>query len=332
MPRICSQISETAHIGIRCNLEHQRAERAFRVGMQFHVVAVVHIGGVDCGKVHRRRKITHYCVQQELHSLVLVGRSAGCRYYFHTNGTRAQRAYNLFLCKGGGVFEVLLHEGVVAFDRLFQQVVPPGLYLVFHILGHFLLNPVDEFVAVVVVKCLAADEVDNSLEIFFRTDGQADGNRGCAKLELDILDTAEEICTHAVHLVHVRYLRHAVFVGLAPYSLGLRLHLADCVERGHSTVQHAERTLHLYGKVHVARSVYQIDLKDLACIMPESCGGGGGNGDTPFLLLDHPVHGGSTVVHLTDLMRLARIEQDTLGCGGLSGIDVGHNADVAGEM
>jgi len=34
-------------------------------------------------------------------------------------------------------------------------------------------------------------------------------------------------------------------------------------------------------------------------------------------------------VHLSDAMRLSRIEQDALGRSGLAGIDVGHDADVS---
>ena len=33
---------------------------------------------------------------------------------------------------------------------------------------------------------------------------------------------------------------------------------------------------------------------------------------------------------LTDLVVTAGIEQDTLGCGGFTGIDVGHDAEVSG--
>src|SRR3546814_946526 len=40
-------------------------------------------------------------------------------------------------------------------------------------------------------------------------------------------------------------------------------------------------------------------------------------------------HGGGTVVHFTDLVADAGVEQDALGRGGLAGIDVGHDAEVA---
>jgi len=54
--------------------------------------------------------------------------------------------------------------------------------------------------------------------------------------------------------------------------------------------------------------------------------------DAPLLLLDHPVHRGGAVVHLTNLVALAGVEEDPLGRGGLTGIDVGHDADVAGSF
>ena len=62
--------------------------------------------------------------------------------------------------------------------------------------------------------------------------------------------------------------------------------------------------------------------------MPESCGRGRGDGDAALLLLLHPVHGRSAVVHFADLMRLAGIIEDALGRRRLSGIDVGHDAEI----
>src|SRR5690606_16220632 len=49
----------------------------------------------------------------------------------------------------------------------------------------------------------------------------------------------------------------------------------------------------------------------------------------PLLLLIHPVHGGGTFVGLTELVAAARVIKDALGEGGLAGIDVSHDADVA---
>ena len=39
---------------------------------------------------------------------------------------------------------------------------------------------------------------------------------------------------------------------------------------------------------------------------------------------------GGTLVGFANLVVDARVEQDTLGSGGLTGIDMGHDADVSG--
>ena len=47
--------------------------------------------------------------------------------------------------------------------------------------------------------------------------------------------------------------------------------------------------------------------------MPFQSGGGSGlDRDATLLLLLHPVHGGGAVVHFTDLVALAGVEQDAL--------------------
>ena len=64
-------------------------------------------------------------------------------------------------------------------------------------------------------------------------------------------------------------------------------------------------------------------------VAPETGGGGGRDGDAALLFLDHPVHGGSAVVHLADLVRDAGVIEHALGDRGLAGVDVRHDADVA---
>ena len=76
------------------------------------------------------------------------------------------------------------------------------------------------------------------------------------------------------------------------------------------------------------RSVDQVDLVLVTCVVPVGGGSSRGDGNTALLLLNHPVHGSSAVVYLTDLVRQTRVEQDTLRGGRLTGIDVRHNADV----
>src|SRR5690606_28604271 len=90
-------------------------------------------------------------------------------------------------------------------------------------------------------------------------------------------------------------------------------------------VEHAQRPLHLDGEVDVTRGVDEVDL----VVAPEAGGRGRGDGDAAFLLLRHPVHGGGAVVDLTELVVDPGVEQDPLGGGRLTGVDVRHDADVA---
>src|SRR5690606_22220049 len=110
-----------------------------------------------------------------------------------------------------------------------------------------------------------------------------------------------------------------------PNLLGLRLDTFLAVEDGDGTVEHTQRTLHLNSEVDVAGCVDDVDL----VVVPEGGGSSRGNSDTPLLLLLHPVHRRRTLMGLTELVVDPGVEQDPLGGGGLTGVDVGHDADVS---
>ncbi len=139
-----------------------------------------------------------------------------------------------------------------------------------------------------------------------------------------------EIGADAVHLVDKGNARDAIFVGLAPYGFGLGLDASHRVEHGHRTIQYSQRAFHFYRKVHVARRIDNVDAVHLVEPLPGSSGGRGRNRDSALALLLHPVHRGSAFVDFADLISHTRIEQDALGDGGLTGIDMRHDPDVAG--
>ena len=56
------------------------------------------------------------------------------------------------------------------------------------------------------------------------------------------------------------------------------------------------------------------------------------NGDAALLLLLHKIGGRGAVVHLADLMNFACQFQNSLGGGGLAGVNVGKNADVSVQV
>src|SRR4029079_3166000 len=110
-----------------------------------------------------------------------------------------------------------------------------------------------------------------------------------------------------------------------PRGHGLGLGAGDAVEDRDGAVEDAQRTLDLGGEVDVPGGVDDVDL----VVLPPAGRRRGRDRDAALLLLLHPVHRGCALVDLTDLVGDAGVEQDPLGGGGLTGIDVRHDADVA---
>ena len=138
----------------------------------------------------------------------------------------------------------------------------------------------------------------------------------------------EEVGTDAVVLVDIGDTGNAVAACLTPNGLGLGLNACDCVEDCDSTVENAKGTLDLSGEVDVARGVDDLEAVLDIVLLPEARGSSGGDGYTALLLLNHPVHGGSALMNLTDLMGFTRVVENTLGRGGFARVNVGHNTDV----
>ena len=63
--------------------------------------------------------------------------------------------------------------------------------------------------------------------------------------------------------------------------------------------------------------------------VPKAGGGRRGDGDAALLFLRHPVHGRRAVMHFTQLVADPGVKQNPLGGGGLAGIDMRGDADVA---
>src|SRR5699024_420936 len=108
------------------------------------------------------------------------------------------------------------------------------------------------------------------------------------------------------------------------------------------TVQNTQRTFYLNGEVHVAGGVDDVDPMPVLLglggiaqqfrVAPVAGGRSRSDGNTTLLLLRHPVHGSRAIVRFTDLVVNTSVIQDTLGGGGLAGVDVRHNADVSGHF
>src|SRR5690606_3127284 len=106
-------------------------------------------------------------------------------------------------------------------------------------------------VVVVPVDRLHLDQIDLTSKVFLRANRQLKRNRGMTQALLDLSDDAQEVGTLTVHLVDVDDTRHAVLVGLTPYSFGLRLHTGSTAEHDDSTIEDTQRALHFNGEVNV---------------------------------------------------------------------------------
>src|SRR5690606_1246142 len=176
------------------------------------------------------------------------------------------------------------------------------------------------------------DQVDNAPEIIFCTDRQLQGYSVAAKPLLHLLAHVEKIGSGAVHLVDKTDTRNLVIVGQSPVGFRLRLNAVDGAEQKYQPVKHTQRPVYLYGKVDVTRCIDDIYMVFVSAIVPEHGRGRGSNGDTPLLLLRHPVHGRSAIVHFAYLVADTSIIQDALRSRGLSRVNMGSDTNIPGVI
>jgi ribonuclease PH len=180
-------------------------------------------------------------------------------------------------------------------------------------------------------RSFTSPEVDHAFEFFLRADRQLDRHRIGLQTVLDLIEYAHEIGALPIHLVDEREARHAVLVRLAPDGFGLRLHTTDRAIDHARTIEHAHAALDLDREVDVSRRVDDVDAmlgKRQVHSLPERRRRRRGDRDAALLLLLHPVHGRRAVMHFTDLVVDAGVEQDALGGRGLAGVDVRRDTDV----
>ncbi|MNQ95828.1 hypothetical protein D3C85_1114020 [compost metagenome] len=174
-------------------------------------------------------------------------------------------------------------------------------------------------------------QIDDALEAVFSADWHHDGHRVGLQAVLQLVVDLEEVGAGTVHLVHEGQTWHFVLVSLTPYRFRLWLHAADCTVNHAGAIQHAHRTFHFNGEVNVAWGVDDVDVVswEVVChAFPEARNSSRGNRDTALLLLCHPVGGGSAIMDFAQLVVHACVEQDALGRGRLTCIDVSGDTDI----
>ncbi len=197
-----------------------------------------------------------------------------------------------------------------------------GLFL--HVVGNRAVLPL---LAHAIRRPVVSDhryEVDYTVEVLLAPDRKLDHDRTTVETVLDHAYAAVEVGAGTVHLVDEADTRNAVTVCLTPDGLGLRLDPGNGVEYCDGTVENSKGTLDLDREVNVTGGVDDVDPVTL----PVTGRRRGRDRDAALLLLDHPVHDGSTLVNLTDLVGLTGVIEDALGRRRLPGVDVRHDPDV----
>ena len=327
--RVHTEEAQTAHIGVGHDLEGQCGE-GLVVG-SVTVLLLLGLGvdtpdGLDIGGSGH---IVHHGIQQLLDAFVAVGRTAGDRHHFHSQRGLTDGGTDL----GSGdllTLQIHLHDLIIEHGNGVQQLLTILVGQVHHVLRDGLHTHILAQLIVVDIS-IHLHQIDDTLEGILLPDGQLDGHGVALQTIMDHVQHVIEIGAGDVHLIDVHHPGNMIVIGLTPHRLRLGLHTAFGAHHGDRTVQHTQRTLHFHSEVHVTGGVDDVDtgLRKLVLgTLPVAGGSGGGDGDTTLLLLLHPVHGSRTLVRFTDLVVDAGVVQNTLGRGGLSCINVGHDADI----
>ena len=188
--------AQAAHEGISGNLEGKPRERLAWIGLALHFDGlVVGIGARDALHVVGRRQVHHHGVQHGLHTFVLEGRAAQDGCDVHGDGRLANRLDNLFFGEAVWVLKVLLHQGVVLFSRSFDELFTVLRHGVQEVLRHGNLVPGHALVLLVPNVGFVVDQVDDTSEGLFCSNGHLQGHRACTQHLLDHADHIEEVCT-----------------------------------------------------------------------------------------------------------------------------------------
>ena len=311
--------------GVGEKLEHQTGKGFLVVAMAFHNFFGLAGNVAGHGRdVHRRRQVVHHGVQQGLHTHVAEGGTQQHRHDVAGNGGLADAGDDFFFGKGLAG-KVLFEQGFVFLGHGFQHLVMLFVVKILHVGRHVFNAEFRALGAFVKTDGMPAHQIHHAFKFVFAADGQLQRHGLGAKAVVNHLHAAEEVGADTVHLVHKADAGDIVAVSLTPHGFRLGFHAGNSVEHAHGTVEHAQRTFHFNGEVHVAGGVDDVN----AAVLPEAGGGGRGNGNAAFLFLLHPVHGGGAVVRFADLVVNAGIEKNAFGGGSLACVNMGHNANIA---
>src|SRR5580658_1335160 len=322
LARINPDESERTHVLVVHYLERKRGE--WRVVARPSLFDLVADLAHHRRQVERRRQVINHRVEHWLHTLVAERGADDHRRQRHLEGGRSNCGANRGRL-GMLALEIELHDLLVVIGERFDHLVAISGSLLFQ-LGRNLGDAILGAETILVPnQRLLIDQIDQPGELFLGANRQMQQQRRGLELVAHFLHDAFELGADAIHLVDERDAWHAILVRLAPDGFRLRLDAADRAEHGDRAVEHAERALDFNREIDVSGRVDDID----AVVAPEAGSRRRRDRDAALLLLHHPVHRRGAFVHLANFVIDTGVEEHALSSGGLAGIDVGHDADIA---
>ena len=277
--------------------------------------------------IERRGQIIDHRIQQRLDTFILECSSNHNRKQLQSNRRLAERLLQ-FIRGNCFAFQKFMENLVVVFGNGFHQLRMERLRLFLQLGGNLnrLVSRANRLIRP--DHSLHRDQINHAAEFIFLSDRNLNRDRLGIEALAQRVDGMLEISTHLIDLINEANSRDAILIGLAPDFLRLRLHSMDRVKHCNRAVKHAQRTLHLSRKIHVSGRIDNVD----ANVVPGAGRRRGRNRDAALLLLLHPIHDGRAFMHLADTVRLSRIKQDALRRRRLTGVDVGHDADISASL
>ncbi len=322
--RVNTAEGKVTDVWVREELEHETSKRFFFITVAgddfFWLVSVcaLHLRNINWGW-----QVVNNSVEQRLNAHVTESRATQYRYYCTRNGSLTYTRDDFFLRKFFTA-EVLFHQSFVFFSNGFDKLKTHSVELIFVFSRHFGFEEGSALGCLVKGNSLASNKVDNAFEMVFSTDRQLKWNSLCAKAVVNHLHATLKVRADTVHLIDEADTRNAVSVSLTPNGFRLWLNASNCVEYTNGAVKNTQGTFNFNGEVNVAWGVNDVD----AVLTPEAGGSSRGDSNTTFLLLFHPVHGGSAIVGFTNFMGNAGVVKNTFGSRGFARVNVGHDTDV----
>mmetsp|Transcript_894 Transcript_894/g.2071 ORF Transcript_894/g.2071 Transcript_894/m.2071 type:complete len:552 (+) Transcript_894:661-2316(+) len=313
------------------NLESKSGHR-FGIG-RFTFGFFTILGNPSNGKhLKRRRHVINDGIQQRLDSLVLEGSSGQDRNDIQVQGSLTDETLEGF--RAGHFSLEVFHEDIfILFDSNFDKLLVPffglGLECIVDQRNVVALGKRDDVetgskILSTPDNGFHGDKVNDTQEIHFGTNRKLKDSRGGSEQLNDSVNAEVEVGSGSVHFVQEAHTRDLVLVSLTPDGFGLGFDSGNTIENGDGSIQNSKGTFDFQGEIDVTRGINDVDT----VILPGASGSGGGNGNSTLLFLFHPIHGGSSFVDLTNLVRFSSVVKNSLGGGGLSGVDVGHDTDV----